>query len=136
MRDSKYYKDKYKQAKKKVEKYEDSISDLNKILSSLSDDMYDDIRSVNNKIDDLKTELLEGVRHNSKFTNNANAILSEKEKATSADLNLKVVIQCLEDEIRTLNGKKGQAESDRNSYKAKYDDAKKQERDDFWDSIF
>lgn len=136
MSDSKYYKDRYKQAKKKAEKYEDSISDLNKILSSLTDDMYDEIRNVNNKIDDLKTELLEGVRHNSKFTNSANALLSEKEKATSADLNLQVVIQCLEDEIRALNGKKNQAETDRDSYKTKYDDAKKQERDDFWDSIF
>ena len=83
--DSKYYYERYKSKKSSVKTYEKNISALQKIRSALTDNLYDEIRNVNNELDALMEDLKKAVRHNATFTNRANAFGTEKEKAVTAD---------------------------------------------------
>lgn len=136
MASSSYYYNLYKQKKNAVKSYDDDIDDLRKALSNLTDTMNDEIRAVNNELEDLKADLNKSIRHNSKFTSRANAVTSEKEKAVTADPNLSVAVRELEEEISRLNGLRTTAINDREYYYQKYKEKKEEERRELLDKIF
>lgn len=136
MASSSYYYNLYKQKKNAVKSYDDDIDDLRKALSNLTDTMNDEIRAVNNELEDLKADLNKSIRHNSKFTSRANAVTSEKEKAVTADPNLSVTVRELEEEISRLNGLRTTAINDREYYYQKYKGKKEEERRELLDKIF
>ena len=86
MASSSYYYNLYKQKKNAVKSYDGDLKDLQKSLDNLTDTMSDEIRAINNELEDLKSDLNKSVRHNSKFTSRANAVTAEKEKAVTACL--------------------------------------------------
>ena len=136
MASSSYYYNLYKQKKNAVKSYDDDIDDLRKALSNLTDTMNDEIRAVNNELEDLKADLNKSIRHNSKFTSRANAVTSEKEKAVTADPNLSVAVRELEEEMSRLNGLRTTAINDREYYYQKYKGKKEEERRELLDKIF
>lgn len=136
MANSSYYYNLYKQKKNAVKSYEDDIGDLRKALSNLTDTMGDEIRAVNNELEDLKSDLNKAIRHNAKFTSRANAVTSEREKTVTADPHLSVAVRELEEEISRLNGLKTTAINDRDYYYRKYKEKKEEERRELLDKIF
>lgn len=136
MADSGYYYNLYRQKKNAVNSYEGDIKDIDKALSNLTDRMYDEIRAVNNELDDLKEDLKKAVRHNGKFTSRANALGMEKEKAVTADPLLSVAVRELQEEISRLTSLKNQAIQDRDYYYQKYKAKKDEERKEFFSKIF
>ena len=97
--DSKYYYEKYKSKKSSVKTYEKNISALQKIRSALTDNMYDEIRNVNNELDALMEDLKKAVRHNATFTNRANAFGTEKRKQL---LRMETYLSAFENSMRKL----------------------------------
>lgn len=136
MADSKYYYKLYKEEKSKVKNYEDYIDDLDKIRSNLTDDMYDEIRNVNNELDDLMEDLKNGVRYDPIYTQNANNFGNKKEKTTSADGQLSTAINEINEEISSLNGKKNTAVQNRDYYKRKCKEKLEEEGKPSWFYIF
>ena len=136
MADSGYYYNLYRQKRNAVNSYEEDIKDINKALSNLTDKMYDEIRAINNELDDLKEDLKKSVRHNAKFTSRANAFGVEKEKTVTADPILSVAVRELQEEISRLTSLKNQAIQDRDYYYWKYKEKKEEERKEFFDKIF
>lgn len=136
MASSSYYYDLYKQKKSAVKSYDGDLKDLQKALDNLTDTMYDEIRAVNNELEDLKSDLNKSIRHNSKFTSRANAVTAEKEKAVTADPHLSVAVRELQEEISRINGLRIQAITDRDHYYQKYKDKKEEERREFLDKTF
>ncbi len=127
MANSGYWHDLYKQKRDLVIRCEKQIKELNKICNSITDEMWDEIREVNNEIDDLKEDLNKAVRENHRFTSSASSIISEKEKATTADQNLRTSVNELQDELGRLENIKKQAESDRDRFYDKYREEKQNE---------
>lgn len=136
MASSSYYYNLYKQKKSAVKSYDDDIGDLRKAMSNLTDTMSDEIRAVNNELEDLKSDLNKAIRHNAKFTSQANAVTAEKEKAVTADSNLSVTVRELEEEISRLSGLRTTAINDRDYYYRKYKEKKEEERRELLDKIF
>lgn len=136
MASSSYYYNLYTQKKNAVKTYDANLKDLRKALSNLTDTMSDEIRAVNNELDDLKSDLNKGVRHNSSFTSRANAFSAEKEKAVTADSFLSVAVRDLQDEISRVNGLRNQSVTDRDRYYQQYKDKKDEERKALLDKIF
>ena len=128
MASSGYWYNLYKSKRDLVKTYEGQIKELRTILSNLQDNLWDVIRAVNNKIDDLKDDLNKGIRHNSRFTSKANSLGTEKEKAVTADRYLKTSVDEVDSEIARLSSLKGTAERERDDYYNKYNTAKEEER--------
>lgn len=128
MASSGYWYNLYKAKRDLVKTYEGQIKELRTILSNLQDNLWDEIRAVNNKIDDLKDDLNKGIRHNSRFTSKANALGTEKEKAVTADGSLRISVDEVDGEIARLSSLKGTAERERDDYYSKYTTAKEEER--------
>ena len=97
MANSSYYYNLYKQKKNAVKSYDGDIADLRKALNNLTDTMNDEIRAINNELEDLKSDLNKAIRHNATFTSRANAVTVEKEKAVTADASLSIVVSELEE---------------------------------------
>ena len=136
MASSSYYYNLYKQKKKAVRSYDGDLKDLRKALDNLTDTMSDEIRAINNELEDLKSDLNKSVRHNSKFTSRANAVTAEKEKTVTADPHLSIAVRELQEEISRINGLRSQAITDRDYYYQKYNDKKEEERRELLDKIF
>lgn len=136
MANSSYYYNLYKQKRDTVRSYEGDLGNLNKALDNLTDTMGDEIRAVNSELENLKSDLNKGVRHNSRFTSSANAVTAEKEKAVTADSLLSVAVRELQEEISRVNGQKITAVNDRDYYYRKYKEKKEQERQELLDKIF
>lgn len=136
MASSSYYYNLYKQKKNAVRSYDDDIGDLRKALNNLTDTMNDEIRAVNNELEDLKSDLNKAIRHNAKFTSRANAVTSEKEKAVTADSNLSVAVRELEEEISRLGRLRTTAINDRDYYYRKYKEKKEEEQSELLNKIF
>lgn len=136
MANSSYYYNLYKQKKNAVKSYDGDIADLRKALNNLTDTMNDEIRAINNELEDLKSDLNKAIRHNATFTSRANAVTVEKEKAVTADASLSIVVSELEEEISRLNGLRTEAISDRDYYYRKYQEKKEEERREFLNKIF
>lgn len=136
MASSSYYYNLYKQKKNAVRSYDGDLKDLRKALDNLTDTMGDEIRAINNELEDLKSDLNKSVRHNSKFTSRANAVTAEKEKTVTADPHLSIAVRELQEEISRINGLRSQAITDRDYYYQKYNDKKEEERRELLDKIF
>ena len=135
MADSSYYHNLYKEKKKDANKYEGNIKDLQKVLGNLSGDMNDEIRAVNNEIDDLKADLDKSVRHDAVFTKSANDIVAQKEEVISLDALLSVAVSELEEEIWRVTKLKDDAIRDRDYYWNKYEQKKAEERQAFLNKL-
>lgn len=136
MASSSYYYNLYKQKKSAVKSYDGDLKDLQKALDNLTDTMNDEIRAINNELEDLKSDLNKSVRHNSKFTSRANAVTAEKEKTVTADPHLSIAVRELQEEISRINRLRSQAITDRDYYYQKYKDKKEEERRELLDKIF
>ena len=136
MANSSYYYNLYKQRKSSVKTYDDDLKDLRTAFDKLTDTMGDEIRAINNELEDLKSDLKKCVRHNSKFTSHANAITSKKEKTVTADSHLSIVVRELQDEIYRISQLRNQAINEREYYYQKYKAKKEEERQNFLDKIF
>ena len=136
MASSSYYYNLYKQKKSAVKSYDGDLKDLQKALDNLTDTMNDEIRAINNELEDLKSDLNKSVRHNSKFTSRANAVTAEKEKTVTADPHLSIAVRELQEEISRINRLRSQAITDRDYYYQKYKDKKEEERRELLDNIF
>ena len=136
MASSSYYYNLYKQKKDAVKSYDGDLKDLQKALDNLTDTMSDEIRAINNELEDLKSDLNKSIRHNSKFTSRANAVTAEKEKTVTADTYLSIAVRELQEEISRINGLRSQAVTDRDYYYQKYKDKKEEERRELLDKIF
>ena len=136
MASSSYYYNLYKQKKNAVRSYDGDLKDIRKALDNLTDTMSDEIRAINNELEDLKSDLNKSVRHNSKFTSRANAVTAEKEKTVTADPHLSIAVRELQEEISRINGLRSQAITDRDYYYQKYNDKKEEERRELLDKIF
>lgn len=129
MASSSYYYEQYKIKKDEAVKYGRNINDLDKIHGNLVDDMYDEIRNINNELDALKEDLNKSVRYNAAYTARANGFLDKKEMGVGADEKLRETKADLEYEISRLNGLKQQAEADRDNYYRSYLEEKQRERE-------
>lgn len=136
MASSSYYYNLYKQKKSAVKSYDGDLKDLQKALDNLTDTMNDEIRAINNELEDLKSDLNKSVRHNSKFTSRANAVTAEKEKTVTADPHLSIAVRELQEEISRINRLRSQAITDRDYYYQKYKGKKEEERRELLDKIF
>lgn len=136
MASSSYYYNLYKQKKSAVKSYDGDLKDLQKALDNLTDTMNDEIRAINNELEDLKSDLNKSVRHNSKFTSRANAVTAEKEKTVTADPHLSIAVREIQEEISRINRLRSQAITDRDYYYQKYKDKKEEERRELLDKIF
>lgn len=136
MASSSYYYNLYKQKKSAVKSYDGDLKDIQKALDNLTDTMNDEIRAINNELEDLKSDLNKSVRHNSKFTSRANAVTAEKEKTVTADPHLSIAVRELQEEISRINRLRSQAITDRDYYYQKYKDKKEEERRELLDKIF
>lgn len=136
MASSSYYYNLYKQKKSAVKSFDGDLKDLQKALDNLTDTMNDEIRAINNELEDLKSDLNKSVRHNSKFTSRANAVTAEKEKTVTADPHLSIAVRELQEEISRINRLRSQAITDRDYYYQKYKDKKEEERRELLDKIF
>ena len=136
MASSSYYYNLYKQKKNDVKSYEGDLKDIQKALDNLTDTMNDEIRAINNELEDLKSDLNKSVRHNSTFTSRANTVTTEKEKTVTADSHLSIAIRELQEEISRLNSLRLQAITDRDDYYQKYKDKKEEERQELLNKIF
>lgn len=134
--DSSYYYDKYKENRDKVRSYEGDLKELKRALDNLTGSMDDEIRNVNQELEDLKSDLGKSIRHNSRFTSSMNEITCEKEKGVTADTDLSIVIRELEEEISRLEHQKNTAANHQESYYQQYETKKNEERQAFWDSLF
>lgn len=134
MASSKYWNNLYKDKKSEAKNYNDRLNEIIKIRGTL-EDFRSEIRNVNDEIDDLQEDLRKAVRHNYRFEANTNNLVAEKEKATTADPNLKNSMNELDDEITRLGTLKTNAERDRDQYYQNYKAAKDQERQDIIDGI-
>ncbi|MEG2929785.1 MAG: hypothetical protein RR846_09610 [Oscillospiraceae bacterium] len=121
----------YEQKMTAVTTFDNRINDLRGILSNLTDNMYDEIRAINNELDYLKSDLNKAVRHNATFTRCANSLESKKEKAVTADASLRTVCDDLQEEITRVSNQKNQAISDREYYYSQYV-VKKEEEHQIW----
>lgn len=128
MANKNYYYNLYKQKRNAVKSYDNELADLRKILSNLTDTMSDEIRDINNELEDLKSDLLKSIRHNNTFTSRANIVTAEKEKAVTADPNLRIAVNMLEDEITRLNNLRTTAINERDNYYSRYTEKKEEER--------
>lgn len=136
MADSSYYYNLYKQKRDDVKSYDEDIRELNKVLGNLTNTMDDEIRAVNQGFEELKSDLNISVRHNARYTAQANSITSEKEKVVTADPLLSIAVRGLEEEISRVSGLKNTSINDRDYYYLKYKEKKEEERKAFWDKIF
>lgn len=119
----------YKQKVEEIKEYEENIKDLTKIQRSLNGDLEDEIRGVNQGIEDLKAELVESIRHNSIFINHKDELDDEKEKSASQDSKLAEAEGNIGNELTRLEGKKNAAISARDSYWRQYQEAKRIEEE-------
>lgn len=120
----------YLSSKEKVEAYEDHISALQTIYCSLTENMGDEIRNVNEQMDELTDDLIKAIRHNSKFTSRANKLVKEKSPIT--DARLSVCVQDLLEEVASLSVQKQQEEWNRDWYKQMCKDKLKEEKKPSW----
>ncbi len=136
MANSSYYYNVYKQKKNAVKSYDDDLKDLKKALDNLTDTMYDEIHAVNNTLEELKNNLNNSVRHNSKFTSRANEVVFEKEKTVTADPNLSIAVRELQEEVSRIKALRSQAVSDRDDFYRRYKNKKDEERQELLGKIF
>lgn len=136
MANSSYYYNVYKQKKNAVKSYDDDLKDLKKAFDNLTDTMYDEIHAVNNTLEELKNNLNNSVRHNSKFTSRANEVVFEKEKTVTADPNLSIAVRELQEEVSRIKALRSQAVSDRDDFYRRYKNKKDEERQELLGKIF
>lgn len=136
MANSSYYYNVYKQKKNAVKSYDDDLKELKKALDNLTDTMYDEIHAVNNTLEELKNNLNNSVRHNSKFTSRANEVAFEKEKTVTADPNLSIAVRELQEEVSRIKALRSQAVSDRDDFYRRYKNKKDEERQELLGKIF
>lgn len=128
MASSSYYYRKYKDYRDKVKTLKNQITKLNDIKNSLINNFYDEQSNVNKEINDLKDELKESIRHDSKFNTIASGYNKYKEKVSTADKSLGSTAEAIDSEISNLNSQKQTAERNRDSYYQKYEREKENER--------
>lgn len=136
MRNSSYYYNQYKKQQNAARSYGNHKDNLQRILNTLTDSMYDEIRYVNNELDDLQEDLHRSIRHNSRFNNVANSLGRQKELGVTADVRLRVVVQEIQEEINSLNYKRNQSIQRQQDFYQDYRNKKEEERKAFFNKIF
>ena len=136
MAQSDYYKSQYNANKTKAKNLGKNEECLERIYNALVNNMSGKICDVNNELENIKTEMKKGVRHNGTYTSRANVVSNSHEKGTSADSELHVAISALDDELRDVRRKKATAISNRDSYQRQYKDKRKEERQEFLNNLF
>lgn len=135
MASSGYYYNLYKQYRSEVSKLQKNISTLTKVRNSISSDFFDEQRSVNNELNNLKEDLKRSARHDNIWDSNASKCELYKEKASSADKSLDSSMESLDAEISSLESKKSTAESNRDQAYRDYERAKEEEYREFLESL-
>ena len=130
--DSEYYYKKYKTKKAAAKEYKGNIEDLETIRRALAENLGDEIYAVNREIGQLMDDLKDGVRHNSTYTNRANNLAGNMEKAATQDSKLAAAIREIDEELTSLRGKYNQAVSDRDYYKRKCKEKMEEEGKPSW----
>ena len=136
MADSKYYKELYRNKLREAERYDNDIKELKNIRNFLSNELNDEIRDINGRIDELSGTLKKAVRHNSSFNINRDMLTTKKEKAVSADYNMSNAKREINEEIRRLSNKKEAAENDSAYYERMYMIKKEEEKKEFWENFY
>lgn len=136
MASSSYYHNLYRKKKDEVDQYDDDLRDLNRILESMSWDLPAQIMDVNYEFDGLKEDLNKAVRHNTLFTNRANAFENKKEKSVGLDRDMSTSQNAIEDEVARVTNLRSQAISSRDYYYDKYREKKDEERAELLNKIF
>ena len=125
MASSSYYYNLYKSYKDSTKTYENNLKKLNDFYRKVSNDFNDDVRYVNNEVDDLLDDLEIAVRYSSGFNTNVKDI--EKEPQVSADTYLSSVLTELSEEITRVTDLKNQHAGNRDYYYKEYKDKKDEE---------
>lgn len=133
---SDYYYPLYKAKRDEAKAHSKNAAALQKVVDALANDFYDDIRNVNNELDDLVEDLKQAVRHNAVFTREAGNFIGRKEKGTGADRQLSAASGSLQDEIGLIRGKCSRAEADRDNYYRQYEEKKREEQQALLDLLF
>jgi len=133
---SSHYQNLYRKKKNEVDQYDDDLKDLNRILENMAYELPFDIMDVNFGFDGLKEDLNKAVRHNSLFTNRANAFENKKEKSMGLDRNLSSTQNALEDEVARVTNLRSQAISSRDYYYDKYKEKQAEERTEMLEKLF
>ena len=136
MASSSHYQNLYRKKKNEVDQYDDDLKDLNRILENMAYELPFDIMDVNFGFDGLKEDLNKAVRHNSLFTNRANAFENKKEKSMGLDRNLSSTQNALEDEVARVTNLRSQAISSRDYYYDKYKEKQAEERTEMLEKLF
>lgn len=110
MQSSSYYYNLHNQHWAKAKKYQKWIDYLSPLKSKLENNFDDDVRLVNNKIDDLQADLKCGVRLNDTYTKNAEDLENKKEESPVQDTTLSAAISSIGSEISSLQAKKANEE--------------------------
>ena len=127
MANSTYHYSQYQSYKSQAIGFGKNVKTLERIKNSLTSDFYDEQEAVNRKLNELKDDLKQAVRHDAKVDTIANDCELYKEKSTTADKNLNGAVVALENEIASLNSKKTTAEQNRDTQYQNYTTAKQAE---------
>ncbi len=124
MSSSSHYYRLYNDYKRKVKNCNDDIKEIERIKISLNNDFYDEQRNVNSELEELKSDLAQAVRHNSKFDETQRDCDTYEEKTTNADQFLKQALSEIEEGLVELQRKRDDYEYQKDTYYSLYQQAK------------
>lgn len=128
MADSGYYRRLFEQYEGQVREYEKNIATLQKIVNDFYNNLEDEQKGINRRLERLADDLGRAVRRNTKFTAEAARCDEGRQEAVTADAKLKEALSALENELSELNRKKDQACQMKDSCHRSYLNAKEEER--------
>lgn len=126
MASSGYYYNLYKSYRDSTKTYESNLRKLNDYHNKVINNFNDDVRYVNDEVDDLLEKLEIAVRYSSGFDTNVTSI--EKEPQVSEDTYMSSVITELSEEITRVTNLMNQHAGNRDYYYEKYKEKKEEER--------
>lgn len=136
MADSSYYYNRYREKKREVEKYEKALRELRVIERNLVNEQNNEIDAVNREIMELGADLQQSVQENAVFLHAVSKVYEEIEHGTLGDRHLSGAVSAIQGEIWSVDSKKSQAIADRDYYWRKYQEAKEEERKEFWANLW
>ena len=136
MADSKYYYRRYKEKFEEVKKYERALKELRDIERNLVSEQNNEINDVNRKIHELGNNLANSIQDNQVFSSSIRIVYEDIESSPSGDRVLSGAVRAIQSEMSDVNGKMNEAIRDRDYYWKKYREAKDEEQQEFWSSLW
>lgn len=135
MANSGYYKNLYRDNKKKAFNLGKNSESLVKIRNSVWNDFGDEQHRVNRGVDNLRGDLRKAVRHDASWNSVSSKCEEHKERDSSSDGFLSAAVEFLNAEIQSVEAQKTTAEIDRDRAYNDYQTEKTKEYKEFLEGI-